>query len=178
MLIILFCYILLLLVILLAIFWLTNLWVYRKFAPWVPIKRRDIERIFALAELKPNQVFYDLGCGTGWMVISASREFGAKAIGLEINLILFWICKIRQIFYGGKNLVFKFRDLYKEELSSADVVYFYGIPTKNGLVSKKLRQELKPGAKIISYTFSLPGWTPVLVDQPTLHDKPIFIYRA
>ncbi len=176
--IIFFSWLLILLVILLAIFLLTNIFVYRSFAPWVPIKRRDIKRIFALAGLQPNQVFYDLGCGSGWMVIRANKKFSAKAIGLEINLILFLVCKLRQLFHSDKNLIFKFQDFYKKDLSDADVVYFYGIPTKNGLVSQKLCKELKPGTKIISYTFSLPGWTPVLVDRPKSQDRPIFVYQV
>lgn len=31
------------------------------FAPWIPTKKRDVERILALASPKPGDVLYDLG---------------------------------------------------------------------------------------------------------------------
>ena len=42
-------------------------------APWVPTRRRDMERILALAKIKPGEVFYDLGCGDGRLLVAAAR---------------------------------------------------------------------------------------------------------
>lgn len=145
------------------------------FAPWVPSRQRDLKRIFKLADLKKGQVFYDLGCGDGRMVIYASDHYQARAIGLEISLPLYLICRLKQVF--KPKVKFKFKDLFKENLALADVVYFFGIPkTVNGKIMAKLKQELKSGAKVISYTFKLNDWTPKVIDKPTKNDLPIYLY--
>ncbi|KKS34972.1 MAG: Methyltransferase type 12 [Parcubacteria group bacterium GW2011_GWC2_42_12] len=147
------------------------------FAPWVPSRSRDLSRIFKLADLQDGQIFYDLGCGDGKIVIYASDHYKALAIGLEIFWPLYLICRLRQVF--KPNAKFKFKNLFKEDLSSADVVYFFGIPkTVNGKLAVKLKQELKPGAKAISYSFKLNDWTPKIIDKPTKNDLPIYLYEV
>ncbi|PIR94997.1 hypothetical protein COT95_01065, partial [Candidatus Falkowbacteria bacterium CG10_big_fil_rev_8_21_14_0_10_37_6] len=116
------------------------------FAPWVPMRKRDLQRVFALASLKPGEIFYDLGCGDGRVVVYAAKNFNARSIGIEMALPLFWLCELRRVFAGSKNIIFKWKDLFKEDLSNADVVYFFGVPQsiKNKL-RQKLERELKPG---------------------------------
>ena len=148
------------------------------FAPWVPSRSRDLARIFILAGLKEGQVFYDLGCGDGKLVVFAGNNYKVKAIGLEISLPFYLICLLRKAFNRRADINFKFKNLFKENLSSADVVYFFGMPeTINKKLCAKLRQELKPGAKIISYSFSLIGWTPKVIDKPTKNDLSIYLYE-
>lgn len=146
------------------------------FAPWVPARKKDLERIFRIAGLKTNNVFYDLGCGDGRTVIYAAKKFNAKSIGIEISLFNFLICKIKQLAATDKNITFKFKNLFKEDLVGADVVYFFGMPDKLKKLKPKLEKELKSGAKIISYAFSVEGWQPVLVDKPSEREVGIYLY--
>ena len=149
------------------------------FAPWVPSRSRDMARIFKLADLKPGQIFYDLGCGNGRVVVYAANNFEVKAIGLEISLALYLICKIRQFTNRKSDIEFKFKNLHKQNLEDADVVYFFGIPkVLNEKFCSKLKKELKPGAKIISYSFKLHDWVPAAVDKPGNKDLPIYLYIA
>ncbi len=150
------------------------------FAPWVPSRSRDLKRIFKLADLKPGQIFYDLGCGNGRIIIYAANNFKVKAIGLEISLIFYLICKVRQALNKQArqgDIEFKFKNLYKENLASADVVYFFGMPhVLNEKFCSKLKQELKPGTKIISYSFKLHNWEPKAIDKPSDKDLPVYLY--
>ena len=150
------------------------------FAPWVPSRSRDLARIFKLADLRSGQTFYDLGCGDGKVVFYAGSHYKVKAIGLEIAWPLFLICRLKQLLFRGRAKIdFKYKNLYKENLSSADVVYFFGIPKSlNQKFFDKLKSELKPGTKIISYAFRLADWTPRLIDKPTANDLPIYLYQA
>lgn len=148
------------------------------FAPWVPSRGRDLERIFKLADLKPGQTFYELGCGNGKVVIYAGNNYQVRAVGLEIALPLYLICRLRQMVNKQANLKFKFKNLYKENLSPADAIYFFSIPY--ALTEKfcaKLKQELRPGTKIISYSFKLYNWEPKLVDKPSEKDLPVYLYE-
>lgn len=147
------------------------------FAPWVPSRGRDFKRIFKLADLKPGQIFYDLGCGDGRVVVYAANNYKVKAVGLEISLPLYLICKLRRALNKQSNIEFKFKNLYKENLASADVVYFFGLPrVLNEKFCLKLKQELRPGTKIISYSFKLFGWEPKIIDKPSEKDLPVYLY--
>lgn len=148
------------------------------FAPWVPSRGRDLNRIFKLADLKSGQVFYDLGCGNGRVVIYAAKHYKVKAVGLEISLPFYLICRLRRFFNRGAALEFKFKNLHKENLAPADAVYFFGMPyVLNEKFCQKLKRELKPGAKIISYSFKLPGWRPKIIDKPNADDLAVYLYE-
>jgi cyclopropane fatty-acyl-phospholipid synthase-like methyltransferase len=41
--------------------------------------------MLVLADLKPGEVFFDLGAGDGRTVIMAAKEFGARAVGVELR---------------------------------------------------------------------------------------------
>ena len=145
-------------------------------APWVPARHRDLKRIFKIADLKPGELFYDLGCGHGQIVIQANKHFQAKAVGLEISLPLFLVCKIRRLSQPG--IRFKYKNIFREDLSPADVIYVYGLPdTLNNRLRQKLEKELKPGARIISYGFAVKDWRPAAIDRPTSKSKPIYLYK-
>ena len=145
------------------------------FAPWVPTRKADFARIFQLANLRAGETFYDLGSGNGQLVIYAVKNFQAKAIGLEIALPLYLICKWRQIFNPGA--IFKYKNLFTEDLSRADVIYFFGTPkTIEEKLKIKLAQEIKPGARIISYVFPIQGWLPIKIDKPNSNVAPIYLY--
>jgi hypothetical protein len=44
-------------------------------------------------------------------------------------------------------------------------------------VAKKLQKEIKPGARVISYAFEIPGWDPIIVDKPAKDKIAIFVYE-
>lgn len=151
---------------------------YLSFAPWVPSRKKDLIRIFKLADLKPGETFYDLGCGNGRLVVYAAENFPVKAIGLELAIPLYLICAIRKFFRRNKNLHFKLKNLFSEYLSDADVVYIFGMPDKlKTKLKEKLEIELKPGARVITYAFPFTDWAPVKIDKPTENDISIYLYK-
>ena len=157
---------------------ITILWATLSLAPWVPSRKKDLERIFKVAELKPGEVFYDLGCGNGRIIFYASKNFHIKSIGIYLALPLFLTCKIRQFFHPKKDIIFKYKSLFKEDLSKADVIYVFGLP--NSLEKKlkqKLEKELKSGARVIPYCFSIKGLKPKIVDKPNKKDNSIYLYQ-
>lgn len=154
--------------------WLT----IRSFAPWVPAFKKDLPRVFEVAQLQPGEVFYDLGCGDGRTVVYAAEKFGVEATGVELIFPLFVVCKLRQFFSHSKKIQFKNKNLFHEDLSRADVVYVFGIPgTLANKVKEKFQKELKPGARVVSYVFKIEGLTPEVVSKPNPKDNSIYLYR-
>ena len=147
-------------------------------APFVPARDRDLKRIFKLADLKEGEVFYDLGCGNGKVIAYAAKNFPVKAVGIEAAWPLWLVAKISLLAAPKERSQVKFGNLFNEDLRQADVVYFFGMPNS---VKKRLRlkleKELKPGARVISYTFSVPGWQAEKVDKPKDKDVTIYLYK-
>jgi len=151
----------------------------RSFAPWVPARRRDIQRILQLSELKNSEKFYDLGCGDGRVALYAARKMpGARVIGIELAPPLWAWCALRKLAGSIGNVKFKLKSLFKEDLSDADVIYIFGMPkTIKAKVKRKLEKELKPGARVLSYAFQIDGWKPSKADKPSDRDVTVYVYE-
>ncbi len=147
-------------------------------APWVPAWKKDLPRIFKLAELKPDEIFYDLGCGNGKLVFYASEKYKAQGYGVELALPMYLVCKIRQFFKRTPNVHFKFGNMFHTDISKADVIYVFGMPKKlDEKLSQKLKDDLKPGTRVISYVFKFNNLQLDKVDKPTKNDVSIYRYR-
>ena len=148
------------------------------FAPWVPSRKKDLPRILKLANLKATDTFYDLGSGTGSVVMYISKHSTARVIGVEIGLPFYFISKLRRLISQRKNLTLRYNNFFWEDLAPANAVFLFGASSKHirPKLIDKLKTELKPGAKVISYIFPIPGWQATLVDRPSKKDFSIYIY--
>lgn len=137
--------------------------------PFVPTPQKNVKLIIDQFGLKPGQKFYDLGCGDGRFLIEAEKR-GAKAIGFEISPWAFFRAKINLFVHKSQAEVL-YKNFYHFNLSDADTVFCFLIDTVMPKVEEKLRQELKPGTKIICYDFKLPTWKPIKVVDLRPDDK-------
>ena len=154
-------------------------WACLSLAPWVPTRKKDLPRICELAELKDREVFYDLGCGDGRLVFYTAKNFQAKSYGIELALPFYLYCQIKKWFSRNSNIHFKLKNLHNEDLSKADVVFLFAASSEKitDKLQNKLKSELKPGARIMSYTFPIPNWEAKKISKPTNNDLPIYLYR-
>jgi SAM-dependent methyltransferase len=145
------------------------LWVYLPVfwgAPWIPGSLSVVNRMLELAEIKPGQAVLDLGAGDGRIVILAGWKFKAKAVGVEIDPFRWAIANILITLLGlrGRAAV-RLGDLRRFPVAGADVVTLYLLQGTNQALKENLIRSLRPGAKVVSHTFSMSGWTPVALDE-------------
>ncbi|MFZ3062561.1 MAG: methyltransferase domain-containing protein [Actinomycetota bacterium] len=141
---------------------------------WQPAPAKIIEEMLKIAGVKPGELVIDLGSGDSRIPIIAARKFQARAIGIEINPLLFFYSRIRVRLAGLDDRVKIVRgNFYKADVSEADVVTFFLNQTANERLSPKLKRELKSGARIISYYWTLPDW-PLIKSDPLLE---IYLYE-
>lgn len=150
-------YIPLILIILLLIL-LTFVWPPDSpWSPWWRTSKKTARSACRLASLSENDIVYELGSGDGEFILTAAKEFKVKkAVGIEIEHTRYWISKIKKLFQKNKNAEFLRRDFKKVKLNDATVVYFYLVPAVIKRIMPKLRKELKPGTRIVSYRYKVP----------------------
>ena len=150
-------------------------WPLIKGAPWIPTRKKKVRQMLSLAYIQPDEVLYDLGCGDGRFIITAARKFGAKAVGIEINPILYLWCQLSITILGLRRRVkVLYGNFFKRNLSEADVITCFLLQETNDKLEDKLLRELKPTARVISNSFMFNKLHVVTEDT----EKKIFIYSV
>lgn len=148
----------------------TFAWGAYRGAPWVPTRRRDSARILALARPHPGMRVADVGCGSAG-VLGAFARAGCVVRGWELAILPWLVARFR--FRGSPRAVITYGDFWYEDLGRQDLVYAFLMPSALARLTKKLSDELAVGARVITYAFPLPGWSPITVDhvdgRPTLY---------
>jgi precorrin-6B methylase 2 len=135
-------------------------------APFDPTPQVVVERMLTLARMKSDDVLYDLGSGDGRIVIAAAKKYGAKAVGFEIDPGLVKLARENARREGVENLVeFRQQDFLTADLSPASVVTLYLSYDGNLAVRPQLMQQLKSGARVVSYTFDMGDWPPKIAES-------------
>ncbi|MDI6883512.1 MAG: methyltransferase domain-containing protein [Patescibacteria group bacterium] len=145
-------------------------------APFLPTPKRAIRKALKIANLKPNEKLYDLGSGTGRVLIIAAKEFGAKVVGFEYSRPLFFLSKLNLFLHGIKNGKIYRKNFFQADLRESDVVFLFLTPKAFPKLKDKFIQELKPGARIITFSSPLLFWQPQnVISLPGIKGK-LYLY--
>jgi len=129
--------------------------------PYVPTREQVVEEMLRMADVKPNDVVYDLGCGDGRIVITAAKKHGARGVGIDINPERIKEANENLKAAGVQGRVrFVEADLFKSDFSEATVVTLYLLPDLNVKLRPRLLKDLKPGTRIVSHQFDMGDWKP------------------
>ena len=128
---------------------------------FVPTPPSAVARMVEMADIRPGDSVYDLGCGDGRIVIAAAKEQKIKAVGVDIDPERVAESREKVRAAGLESSVeIRQADVFDLDLSGADVVFLYLTPRLNARLMPQLRK-LKPGARIISYEFDMGAAKPV-----------------
>jgi len=142
---------------------------------FVPTPSEVVDAMLKLAKVTSNDVVYDLGSGDGRIPIAAAKNYGAHAVGIDIDPE-----RIREATANARTaavadrVTFRNEDLFTADISPATVVTLYLSPSVNARLTPRLMKELKPGTRVVSHAFDLGSWKPQ--QRLTVNDRPIFLW--
>jgi hypothetical protein len=128
--------------------------------PYVPTHEKVVDEMLSMAEVKGDDVLYDLGSGDGRIPITAAKRFGTRGVGIDLNPQ-----RIKEANENAQKagitdkVTFKQGDIFKEDFSEATVVTLYLLPD----VNLKLRPQIlnmKPGTRVVSHNYDMGDWKP------------------
>ena len=132
-----------------------------KIAPYYPTPIPVAMDMLEAADLQPDELVVDLGSGDGRLVILAARNFGARAVGVELDSALVESSRrqIGEMELGDKASIVQ-QDLFTYDFSDADVITVYLLPRALGMLRPLLEKNAKEGVRVISHDFPIDGWEP------------------
>ncbi len=142
--------------------------------PFVPTPQSVVDRMLELAKVQKGDTLYDLGSGDGRIVITAAKQYGARGIGIDLDP-----ARIREARENAqkagvsKRVRFIAGNLFKADLSQADVVTLYLLNSVNRELRPQLWKQLKVGTRVVSHAFDMGDeWPPEkteVVDGRTIY---------
>jgi SAM-dependent methyltransferase len=138
--------------------------------PYVPTPWVIVDEMLKLADVRADDVVYDLGSGDGRLVITAAKRFKAHGVGIELQPELIELANA-----GAKKedvadrVKFVQGDLFETDIREATVVMLYLLPRFVTRLVPRFLSELRPGTRIVSHDYPLVPWPPdkdVSMDVP------------
>lgn len=148
---------------------------------YVPSPPEVIDAMLELAAIRSDDVVYDLGCGDGRILIAASRRFGVKSWGFDIDPERVREAKDNAAVAGVVPLVtIEERNLFDVDLAPATVVMMYLSPKINLRLVPQFAK-MPPGSRIVSHDFEMPGYRPkqtLQVKVPGKREHHIYLWMT
>jgi hypothetical protein len=128
---------------------------------YYPTPPETVNEMLRMAKVRNGDVLYDLGSGDGRIPIAAARQYGIRAVGIEIDPKLVTEAEQNARQANVSRLVsFRNEDMFRVDVSEATIVTLYLSEKLNVLLRPKLLRELRPGSRILSHDFRMGDWKP------------------
>lgn len=148
---------------------------------YLPSPQEVVDRMLEMAEIRPGDVLYDLGCGDGRVLVTAAKRYGIKAVGFDIDPERVRASRKNAAENGVAHLVtVTQQDMFIADFHDATVVTLYLPPNLNLRLKPKLAR-LRPGARILSHSFAMKGARPERVEKVRTAgrgDRNVFLWKV
>jgi precorrin-6B methylase 2 len=147
--------------------------------PYVPTPEHVVKRMLELADIKKGEFMMDLGSGDGRIAIAAARDYGARAVGIDIDPQRIKEANENAAKAGVTDrVVFKQENLFETPIKDANVITMYLLTTVNMKLRPRLLEELRPGTRLVSHAFSMGDWEPDVYEKVDGRDVYLWIVPA
>lgn len=143
-------------------------------APLFPTPPGALQSLPQWLPLPPGARLLDAGCGAGQGLLALHAAYPqAQCEGIEwswpLGLWCRWRCPWARVYRG---------DMWAHDWSAYDVVYVFQRPESMPRIWDKARSHMKPGARLVSLAFEVPGVAPLmqLGDQARGSPRAIWVY--
>jgi SAM-dependent methyltransferase len=126
-------------------------------APYIQSPHPIVNLMVETAQIRQEDLVYDLGCGDGRLVIQAAKKYGCRGVGFDNDPQRVSEARTQAVEQGVEDLVrIEIADVFTVDLSEADVVLMYLLPW---MIKELIPQfeDLKPGSRIVSHDFPIEG---------------------
>jgi len=129
-------------------------------APFEPSRMKRIKLMLKFSSPKKGDKVAELGSGNGKVAIEFAKiNPEIKVDGYEINPLLVLYSRRRIKKLGLENQIkIYWKNFWKVNLGKYDIISVFQIIFIMNKLEKKLKAELKPGAKVISNEWKFPHW--------------------
>jgi len=142
-----------------------------KLAIFIPSSKKMINVILELADIKKNDILYDLGSGDGRILAEAAKK-GIKVVGIEQNRFLNWIARRNLKKFNNVKIIQG--NIFDQDFSKATILVAYLSQVLARKLQKKIENEVKTGCRIILVDHHFSNWNPVKMKRVGLF--PIRLY--
>lgn len=151
---------------------------FRGYAPFISTKYDVINKIFSEIDFGKDfsGTVYELGSGKAGFLRAFEEKYPkAKFIGIEYSSFPYFLSKIQLSLAKSQINIWK-KNMFKVNLSDADVIYCYLFSGMMAKLEKKFQDECKKGTMIVSYQFILPNLKPERIIELGENSK-IYLYK-
>jgi cyclopropane fatty-acyl-phospholipid synthase-like methyltransferase len=94
--------------------------------PYLPSPLSVVDAALSLLKVKPEEIFVDLGCGDGRVLVRAAEKLGIYCVGFEINPKLALLARQRAKNAGVSSLVdVVCADMFTVDFSRFNIIYVF-----------------------------------------------------
>lgn len=128
---------------------------------YVPTPQQLVDQMLLMAQVKKDDMLYDLGSGDGRLVITAAKTYGTRGIGIDIDPQRIAEAQANAAAAKVEDKVeFRRADLFKSNFKDATVITLYLLDTLNRKLRPQIFAQVKPGTRIVSHAFRMGDWEP------------------
>ena len=143
---------------------------------FVPTPNDVVNKMLEMAKVTATDVVYDLGCGDGRIVITATQRYGCRGVGIDIDpeRIREATGNVQKAKVADKVKLIQ-GDLFETDIGEATVVTLYLLTELNLKLRPKLMKELRPGTRVVSHAFAMGDWKPERTEQ--VNGASVYLWR-
>jgi hypothetical protein len=140
--------------------------------PYVPTPQVVVDEMIKLANVDANDFVVDLGSGDGRIIITAAKQYRATGFGVDIDAKLVALSNKNAREEGvAERAQFFERDMFKTDISKANVLMLYVLPDFMAKLRTKILTELQPGARVVAHDYYMGEWHPDRMITLTVPEK-------
>jgi len=120
----------------------------------VPTPYSVVETMLRILKPTTKEVLYDIGCGDGRFIVSAAKDYGCTAVGIELNPESAKLARQRAVDQSVSSKVMIFEsDAQTLNYLGADIAVMYLYPE----LMENILPRLRPGCRVASYIHEIPN---------------------